>query len=858
MKRICFIVFFICGFTFSQNLEEQIYNATEVFIANQNDHSYQRLVQQEIDFKNQAKSQDEQLALVFLQCNKAFYLKESNRLKTAISTYEEAWKRYNDYQLSTISDYDIIDYCLKPLGNLYTKTNNYTNAENTIQQYISLAKKGKNKEQYIAGIINLSALYQTRGMHPSVLELVAKAERISEISITQKEKLNSLKAFSSLSLKNTNDKDLTLQQNMPTIETPFQKHRMAYQMALKNEDYVMALEQFKLSKQFQKEELLTIRELAKRHVEEAQLYYLVHEFQTADSLLDNSIKLLLPSYEDKKFPEKSHLYAENTFIDIFDLKARLQTQSENALDYYDLSFYVANMLASNLTSQESKLANLIGNRKRSEWCIDLLFNDYEKHPNPEFLKRALNYAEKDKAAVLQEVFQKKSLLSLHPNDSLLLQEHELLKEQERLTDVLIKTKLGYQSPQNDPLNKQLLEVSIALKTVAQAINDTYGNTQNKTIDFVKLDNQLKLDQAALVVYFYGNNALYQFEISPSAHTFLKIKVNSEFTKTITDFIHLFDNASVINNNVQNFTFQASELYKTLGFDHVFSQPNLIIIPDGLLNFIPFDALLTESTETTNFTKMPFLVTSKNIVYNSNVNFYLQEQSKATDHQILGVFPVFENSNQVLTYSVNEADAIKKVSKAMVLMHDDANKAEFIKRAPDYNILHLSTHAAGGDFINPANIAFYDESMLVNELYSLDLEPELVVLSACETGIGKLQKGEGAMSIARGFQYAGAKNVLFSLWQINDASTATLMSLFYKSYDKTKSAHLANRQSKLDYLQNTSVSTTKKSPYYWSAFVYYGKIENNETNGSFIYYFIGIVALVNILFLWFRKRKRRIR
>src|SRR5690606_7146024 len=131
MKRICLIVFFISGFTFSQNLEEQIYNATESFIANKNEQSYQYLVQQEIDFKGKAKSKGEQLALVFLQCNKAFYLKDSNRLKPAISTYEEAWKRYIDHQLSTISDYDIIEYCLKPLGNLYTKTNNYTNAENT-------------------------------------------------------------------------------------------------------------------------------------------------------------------------------------------------------------------------------------------------------------------------------------------------------------------------------------------------------------------------------------------------------------------------------------------------------------------------------------------------------------------------------------------------------------------------------------------------------------------------------------------------------------------------------------------------------------------------------------------------------
>ena len=172
------------------------------------------------------------------------------------------------------------------------------------------------------------------------------------------------------------------------------------------------------------------------------------------------------------------------------------------------------------------------------------------------------------------------------------------------------------------------------------------------------------------------------------------------------------------------------------------------------------------------------------------------------------------------------------------------------------MLHLSTHATGGDFINPASIAFYDAPMLVNELYSMDIHPELVVLSACETGIGKLQKGEGPMSIARGFQYAGAKNILFSLWQINDASTATLMSLFYKSYKKTQSAHAANRRSKLDYLQDKSVSNIKKSPYYWSAFMYYGKIEEEERKSTAFYYFIGSFAFIIGLFLWLRKRKTK--
>ncbi|MEO8773595.1 MAG: CHAT domain-containing protein, partial [Gelidibacter sp.] len=841
MKTICFLTFFICGITLSQSLEEQIYNAAETFIADKNDRSYKRLVQQELNFKNNVKSKDEHLAVVFLQCNKAFYLNDVNQLKTAITTYEEAWKRYNNHNLSILSDYDMIEYCLKPLGNLYTKSNNYTNAENTIQQYITLAKKTKNKEQYVAGIINLSALYQTRGMHASVLELINQSREVSGISPSQQEKLNSLKSFSKMALKSSQIKDFSTQVDVSTVNSPFIEHRLAYQMALKNKDYRKALEHFNLSKELQKKELLTIREMAKRHVEEAQLYFVLNDFDNADFYLESALNLLLPNHKNQKAPKRHSLYAENTLIDIFDLRARLQIQTEDALAYYDLSFYVAALLNANLTSQESKLASLNSSRKRSEWCVALLYDIYVKDKNPDTFKRALYYAENDKAAVLQESFQKKSFLSKYPNDDLLLQERDLLKKQEHFTDLLIKSQLGYQKSQNDNLNKQLLEVSVALKSVGEAIDTKFGTTKSNGIDFDKLEKKLKVDQAALTTYFYGNHAIYQFEVSSGQHKFSKIELNAKVIKTITDFIHLFDNASLINNNVNAFTTQAFELYKLLHLDKVSQQPHLIIIPDGLLNFIPFEALLTKPTETTNFSKMPFLVTSQNVVYSANISFYLQDQSKKSTRQILGVFPVFEDTNQSLTYSIDEAHAIKRSAKTKLLMHEEATKGAFLRAASQYDVLHLSTHATGGDFTNPASISFYDEPMLVNELYSMDIHPELVVLSACETGIGKLQKGEGAMSIARGFQYAGAKNILFSLWQINDASTATLMSLFYQSYEKTNSANSANRQSKLDYLQSKSVSNIKKSPYYWSAFMYYGKIdveERNETYFIYFYYFIG--------------------
>jgi CHAT domain-containing protein len=132
---------------------------------------------------------------------------------------------------------------------------------------------------------------------------------------------------------------------------------------------------------------------------------------------------------------------------------------------------------------------------------------------------------------------------------------------------------------------------------------------------------------------------------------------------------------------------------------------------------------------------------------------------------------------------------------------------------------------------------------------------LVVLSACETGIGKLYKSEGAMSIARGFQFAGAQNLLFSLWKVNDFTTSILMEKFYANIKSGKSYFASNHKAKLDFLKDSSITNAKKSPYYWSAFVYYGTLETNSSGNYFIWFSIlGSVIGLFLLFKIFKKWK----
>ena len=153
MKKTLFF-FLLFQFAFSQSnktLENKIYDAVEVFVANPTIKSLKKVEIAEKSFV--VKSNAEKLALVILKCNVAFYQSQFGQTQKAISSYEKAWQLYEKNKLS---NYDIVESCLKPLGNLYTIVGDYDNAENTIKQYFYIASIDKNSEQKAAAILNLS------------------------------------------------------------------------------------------------------------------------------------------------------------------------------------------------------------------------------------------------------------------------------------------------------------------------------------------------------------------------------------------------------------------------------------------------------------------------------------------------------------------------------------------------------------------------------------------------------------------------------------------------------------------------------------------------------------------------------
>jgi CHAT domain-containing protein len=187
----------------------------------------------------------------------------------------------------------------------------------------------------------------------------------------------------------------------------------------------------------------------------------------------------------------------------------------------------------------------------------------------------------------------------------------------------------------------------------------------------------------------------------------------------------------------------------------------------------------------------------------------------------------------LPFSLEEAEAILDLArdkKTMRAVGFDANlKAALDPAIREYRIIHFATHALlhnSHPELSGIVLSLVDQSgrtqdcfQRLNEIYNLNLAADLVVLSACQTALGKETRGEGLIGLTRGFMYAGVPRVVATLWRINDRTTAEFMRYFYE-------ALLNQRDSPSKALRTAQIRMWQANksaiPHYWSAFILQGE------------------------------------
>ncbi|MGB3342546.1 MAG: CHAT domain-containing protein [Aequorivita sp.] len=852
--RILFLLFCIGNSFSQQHPVDIIYSQLDDYLEKPNPERLAKL-QNSIESIS-ATDKEVQLAKTIAFCNIGYVENQNASLQKAIDSYEKAKQIYFSEDLS---NYDIIEYCLKPLGNLYIKTQALSEAENTIKHYILFAKKTGQTKQEIAGILNLSVLYHNRGEFEKSKTILLQA--LEKEPSNQDLKLNLATSFFALNQKDETKK--LINEILSSSSSNVRGYQLLAQVYLSEKDYNNAILNLqKALKIIRNHSETNVRDVSKIQLSLAETYFAAGQFAASLSELQKIYTQLIPSFKKgQQIPSKEQLYAETVLMDALDLQANIlsaENKPIEALQALDLASQVNDFLFAQLYIQDSKLVAQQNVKRRNELMMELFYQQYQHTKDQEWIEKAIDLDGRSKGRVVSDaVFLKNILQAQEGNNSIKFR--ELQKELSFLGNEIQK-----ETKKN---NMDLEKLASLQKSYSQALTEQrllydklqleIGENYQSEISLFELKEKAARLNQILVSYFMGSENVYQIIVSEEKIAFYKLTDTKEtyenFRESIRVYNRFFESPATINNDISAFTKVSNILYEKFNLPN---SKNLIIIPDGILSFVPFQTLITETTDSQDYSQMPFLVFKSSVSYLLSLKDYLKEEGFQKKQSVLGVFPVFKDTPEELSYSVYEAEAIKKLFPSKMLMESDATSEMFSKESDKYSILHISSHALGGTFNEEASIQFYDHALNIEELYGLNLSADLVVLSACDTGIGKLIRGEGALSLARAFQYAGAGNVLFSLWQVNDKSTAELMTYYYQNLKKTQSRNFAIHQASLDYLQDKSIDNSRKSPYYWGAFVYYGATDLPQESLSINWYILGggIFLILFLLILFMMNRK----
>ncbi len=372
--------------------------------------------------------------------------------------------------------------------------------------------------------------------------------------------------------------------------------------------------------------------------------------------------------------------------------------------------------------------------------------------------------------------------------------------------------------------------------------------------------------ATLVDYFWGKEYIYAIGIDANHSRFVQIPITDSLMYTFSTYqlaLQHRPSQTLSKREYRAFTTAAHTIYQSLLAPLLFREATpengssffdsfheahdetyartLTIIPDGPLSFLPFGSLLTTlpGDSVFNFRHLYYLVRTHSIGYAQSLRVLTQRARLSGQKRPAMRFLAFSYSDsttsatasrsalQSLPGSSDEIDALQAMVEVDVFKGKQATEHQFKVHAKNYNIIHLAVHGqANTDNPNNNRLVFRPESDSVEdgslysyELYELQLQADLAVLSTCESGMGKFQPGEGVYSLARGFAYAGCPSVVMSLWKVDDLQTARIMPDFYRMLFAGSTKDNALRAAKLSYLQ--TANNYNAHPYFWSAFILEG-------------------------------------
>ncbi|NEP72466.1 MAG: CHAT domain-containing protein [Okeania sp. SIO2G4] len=553
----------------------------------------------------------------------------------------------------------------------------------------------------------------------------------------------------------------------------------------------------------------------------------------------------------------------------FALLKRSQGNLTAALTDMELSINIIEQLRSKIVAQDLRTSYFATVQDYYQFYIDLLMQLHKQNPNKGYDRKALTASERSRARSLLDILAESGAdIKTGVDPQLLAQEKQLLQKLNTLDQARQLNTPGYNpdqlKQQIETLSNQLQQLEVKIKQNSPR----YANLKYPDpLTASEIQQQVIDKDTILLQYSLGEDRSYLWLVTPTEISSYELPPRTEIEELAKQFREEITSLSPVPET-------GNKLSKILlsPVANKLENKRLLIVGDGILQTIPFAALpLPQNLNQTNY--QPLIVNHEIVSLPSASSIsILREQVKGRTPapKKVAVFadPVFaDNDPRFQTTSQTKKETETKDLIAMALTRSledflglsfsrlegtrqeaeailalvpdnleqlsldfDANRESAINpNLSQYQIVHLATHGLLNETqpeLSGLVLSLYDKTgkgkpgfLQLNDIFNLEMPAELVVLSACETGVGEEIRGEGLVSLTRGFMYAGAKIVVVSLWSVADNSTAQLMENYYQKILETgKNPVESMRETQLEMLN----SSNWKAPYYWAAFVVQGE------------------------------------
>ncbi|HTQ64099.1 MAG TPA: CHAT domain-containing tetratricopeptide repeat protein [Puia sp.] len=530
-----------------------------------------------------------------------------------------------------------------------------------------------------------------------------------------------------------------------------------------------------------------------------------------------------------------------------------------SLSTYNSTLSLLSYIEKSYDTDDAKM--LLKKKSRSVYqkALSVCLALYRLHPQQNYLEQAFLISEKNRASIIIASLKERTIRNIPGIEEELLQKERNIKYNIARLDIENDQAKDAKIIESITSEKERYEIELSrLQKGFEQNNRYYRLKYEESNPGVKELQQHLSDKQALISFYNTDESLHIFMLTKSSFAYAHVDSVLVLRHYIQDWLNLLKGTE----NGRKFE---GEKTGSFLYEHLIKpiqkiipeKDEWIIIPDGLLCFLPFESLPANESQNT-------LLETTTISYQFSSRFIIDENGSAVkendSYRVLAFAPFVKEGahfNQPGFGFMNRlpasSDEIADLNGKKYL-DSVATKSIFLREMNNYPVIHLATHAisdvnnTSGSFIAfyPEKKSLADDCLFLEELYGMNMDGvRLMIISACETGGGELVNGEGVISLSRACMYAGCSSTVNSLWKADDKATSAILKQFHiylqKGYSKSKALRLA----KLDYIH---ANTLHKSPDYWSHLVLIGNTDPVVKQRQF--YKLGIIIFLSLGALFF--------